>query len=737
MSFLSPERGDVRRTEGYFNQSNPFRFRARQAQGLPLSGEEISRTFSTILLLVAFCTLNSFAQKKQSKEYPEVLKDDIQQILESISDETDESFNFDAFLEQLADLQRHPFNLNTVAYEELLDFRLLTPEQVDAIIKHRERLGKFISIYELQSVANLDVATINRILPFVTVKGDIDDYQVNSLRQVITEGDFELYFRYSQILEEQKGYAPLEDGEPGSRYLGNRSKIYSRFRYSFPNKLSYGFTVEKDAGEEVFKGSQPRGFDFYSGHLFVKNVSIFKSIALGDYDVKIGQGLVMYSGFGFGKSPLVTNVKKTSEALRPYTSVDENNFLRGVATTVEAGDFEITAFFSRDRKDANITEADTTDEEALAVQATSLQESGLHRTDSELEDKDAIKQTVAGGYVKYKKRASHIGLSAVHTRLDFPLEKGAEPYNQFEFAGDRLTNFGMDYTLLVKNFYFFGEFAVTDELAFATLHGCIASLDPKVDLTLLYRYFQRDYFSFFANPFSESRKPYNERGIYAGLSARPVKNFQLDTYIDYYRFPWLKYQADAPSSGLDFLTQLTWRPSKKLEMYGRYKNETKGGNKSGNTGKMDELADIGKQNVRFNVKYKISESVSFENRFEYVIYKDGEKESGYLIYQDITFKSLSFPWSVSGRFVLFDTYSYDSRVYTYEDDVLYYYSIPAYYNKGTRFYLVLRYKATRWLDLWLKFGQTYFSNQETIGSGLDEIDGNVRSEIRAQVKFRF
>ncbi|HXH20376.1 MAG TPA: helix-hairpin-helix domain-containing protein [Chitinophagales bacterium] len=689
------------------------------------------------LLLPAFFPFETAAQKKQVKEYPEILKEDIRHILESISEETDESFNFDAYLEQLADLQKNPLNLNKATYDELLVFRLLTAKQADAIIRHREKYGDFISIYELQSVKDFDLITIYRILPFVTVKGDLDDYQLHSFRQLISEGDFELFLRCSQILEEQKGYAPLDSGEAGQRYLGNPSKIYTRFRYSFPNKLSYGFTAEKDAGEEVFKGSQPRGFDFYSGHFFVKNVSVFKCIAAGDYEMKTGQGLVMYSGFGFGKSPLVTSIKKTSETLRPYTSVDENNFLRGAAATADAGDFEITGFFSRDRKDANIAEADTSDDEALIAQATSLLESGLHRTESELEDKDAVRLTAAGGYLKYRRRASHIGLSAVHTRLNFPLEKGNEPYNQYEFYGDRLTNFGADYALLVKNFYFFGEFAMTDKLAISTLHGCIASLDPKVDMALLYRYFQRDYFSFFSNPFSESRKPYNERGIYAGLSVRPVKNFQLDSYLDYYRFPWLRYQADAPSSGLDFLAQLTWRPSKKLEIYGRYKNETKEGNAPENTGNMNMLTPIGKQNIRWNVKYKVSESVSFENRFECVIYDDGEKENGFLIYQDITYKSLSFPLSVSGRFVLFDTYSYDARVYTYEDDVLYYHFVPAYYSKGTRFYFVLRYKAARWLDLWLKFGQTYFANQDTIGSGLDEIDGNVRSEMRGMVKVKF
>ena len=361
-------------------------------------------------MLLAASPFQVSGQKRQVKESSDVIKDDIQFILETIAELTDENFNFDAFLEQLTDMLRKPLNLNKATYTELEDLQLLSSAEIlQNIVRHRQRFGKFISIHELQAVESLDLEAIRRILPFVTVKTDLDDYRITSLKQLLTEGTYELFFRYSQVLEEQRGYIPLEEGQTGTRYPGHPSRIYSRFRYSFPNKLSFGFTVEKDAGEEVFGSTQPRGFDFYSGHIFVRNAGIFKHIAIGDYDVRVGQGLVMWSGFGFGKSPLVTNTKKTSEALRPYTSVDENLFLRGIATTVEAGNFEITGFFSRDRKDASIAQIDTTDEEvAIVAEASSLQESGLHRTPGELRGKNAITQTLAGGYLKYKRRSSHI-----------------------------------------------------------------------------------------------------------------------------------------------------------------------------------------------------------------------------------------------------------------------------------------------------------------------------------------
>ena len=65
------------------------------------------------------------------------------------------------------------------------------------------------------------------------------------------------------------------------------------------------------------------------------------------------------------------------------------------------------------------------------------------------------------------------------------------------------------------------------------------------------------------------------------------------------------------------------------------------------------------------------------------------------------------------------------------------FSIPPYYFRGSRWYITTKYRVSRWMDVWLRYSQTYFSNRQTIGSGLNAIDGRTRSEIKAQVRFRF
>jgi hypothetical protein len=254
----------------------------------------------------------------------------------------------------------------------------------------------------------------------------------------------------------------------------------------------------------------------------------------------------------------------------------------------------------------------------------------------------------------------------------------------------------------------------------------------------VHRFYDKKYQSLFSNGFGESTGTNNEQGLYSGITISPKSHWQIDAYMDFFGFPWLNFSVNAPAHGKDYLLQLTYRPNKKLEMYLRYRNKLKEENTSDNVA-MDYLVNTEKSGLRYNLSYKISKSVTLKSRVELSFYNKQfpSAEKGYLIYQDVDFKPLSSPVSFSMRFALFDTDSYDTRIYAYENDVLYAYSIPAYYYKGSRFYIVLKYAPFRFMDIWLRFAQTYYSNKNVVGSGLDEIDGKVKSEVKAEMRLRF
>jgi hypothetical protein len=116
---------------------------------------------------------------------------------------------------------------------------------------------------------------------------------------------------------------------------------------------------------------------------------------------------------------------------------------------------------------------------------------------------------------------------------------------------------------------------------------------------------------------------------------------------------------------------------------------------------------------------------------------EGQKSNGFLIYQDVLYRPENHPFDITLRYALFDTDDYDARIYAYENDVLYAFSIPGYFYKGSRFYLLIKWELLENLDFWVRYSQTFYTNQTTLSTGLDEIKGNTRSEIKMQVRFKF
>ncbi len=690
-----------------------------------------------ILLFATLLSALLIQQSAMGQGSNEEMKDaDLKNTIETLSSQSDNEFDYNTIIEDLKQYADHPINLNHTDVEELNDLGLLTPIQVDNLFQYIATYGKLIAIYELQAIPNLDLETIRKILPYVKINSDLNDFHVKT-KDLIFKGDYQLFLRYQQILEKQKGYLTEAQGGSANGYLGSPFRFYTRFRYNYGTKISYGITAEKDAGEQFFKGTQKRGFDYYSGHIYVKDVSVFKAIALGDYSVNLGQGLIMWTGFGFGKSPFVMNVKRQSRKIRPYTSVTEFNYLRGGAFTIGLKSLEISAFASYNKIDANVSNQDTLNRQVFEV--TSLQQSGFHRTQAEIDDRETIKQLVTGGNISFNKRKYHIGFNAVYSTLSAPLNSTLRPYSQYNFVGTHLLNASMDYHLIIKNFHFFGEEAISDNGGFGFLNGVLIGLGNSVEMSVVHRYYARNFQTLFARPFAESSSPQNEHGTYIGISLKPFRKIKVDGYLDFFKFPWLRFGVDRPSFGYDAFAQFNYIPSKKTLLYARYKHQQKQVNLSNNTGYFNEIVNERTDNFRINIDAKVNDAITLSSRVEMSFYKQGSGvlEKGFLMYQDVGYKALSFPVAFSVRVALFQTQGYNTRIYAYEDDVLYSFSIPAYQDRGMRYYLNARWTIYKGIDLWVRFAQTYLSNKKNISSGLEEISGSTKSEIKAQIRFKF
>ena len=713
------------------------------------------------MLLVAACAAH--AQVDEA-----IPRDLIEQRIEIAAERLGDNADVDLtnLFEVLVDRYRDPLDLNRASAEELAELNLLNDVQIGALLAHVDRTGRMLSLYELQTINGFDPATIALIRPFVTVREDAGRSSA-SLKEILKNGDHELWVRSIYGLEKRRGFAwengglgrdyydpdgdPLPDyGDPAvldslrrnnRLYLGPSYKLYTRYRFRYRQNISFGITAEKDEGEEFFTGTQPDGFDFYSAHLFLRNMGRVKAVAVGDFQAQFGQGLTYWSGLAFAsKSSFTMNIKRNATGLSPYTSVNENLFLRGGGATIDlGGNFELTAFYSDRALDANVSGVDTLESGIQAETFTSFQEDGFHRTYRELEKKDAIRDRSFGGHLRYKRRSWSVGATAVRSTFDTELNRNLQPYNQFEFNGQDVTNVGVDWNVLRRNATWFGEVARTANGGMAWLTGVLVALDRSVSLSLLYRDYQRDFQDIYSVGFSEGGRATNERGLYTGIEVRPSREWSFNAYFDQWRFPWLRYQTDAPSSGYETLGQVTWRPQRGFELYVRARFQKRQRNTRDDVPGVDPLVDVDQSNYRFNATYKVSESVSLRTRVEAVDYRRTNEpvEHGFIIYQDLVHRPLRSKVEITLRAALFETDSYDARVYAYESDLIGVFSIPPYYGRGMRWYAMLRLKPLRRVDVWLRYGAWLYNEQDRISSGLQEIAGDRRSDLKMQVRVRF
>ncbi len=688
-----------------------------------------------LTLLFFFISLVSKTQEPFNVNQP-VLSD----VIENIAASTDQEHDYALLYEDLIYYAENPLNINDANTEELQKLHILTDYQIASLHNYINNNGPLLSKYELQVVYGFDVQLIRKLETFITIQPPTNKTQI-SLKNSIKYGRHQIFLRTAYTFEEQTGFSDIPDSviinnPDKNRYLGIPYKAYTRYTFNYHQKLHLGFVAENDPGEELFTGSNRNHFDYQSAHFFLNKKGIIKKIALGDYQASFGQGLVLWSGMSFGKSPYVLNNSKHGRGLYKYTSTNENQFMRGAAGTFDFKNFDFTLFYSRKNIDANITRYDSV--KNIVKEVSSLQNSGLHATPAQINDENVLNEQLAGGHLSYHATNYKVGATLINYSFNAILKNNHALYNYYDFEGQQNINAGIDYKIMLKGTYFFGESAISQNLGYATINGLNYKLFPGFDMALIHRYYKKNYQALYGNAFGENADNANETGIYTGIKANIIPKWTFSAFIDIFEFPWLKYYVDAPSFGTDYHLQADYTVSDAISMYWRFKY----GNKQRNTGWdslfIDYPLNVQTTKFRYHIAYKVTDALYLKNRIELLNYNKPEHtEQGYMVYQDLQYRKDNFPFIISLRYAIFDTDSYYARIYAYENDLLYAFSVPAYFYKGTRTYLLIKYDINHNIDLWLKCGQTYFSNKKTIGSGLNKIKGNRKTTIKGQLKMKF
>ncbi len=639
------------------------------------------------------------------------------------------SVSYQDLYENYLQLLSNQLDLNEATDEQLSAFYVLNPQQIQSFLNYRKEAGSLLSVYELQSVPGFSKELFLKVIPFVTVKDASSSFNRSIFNRVLAEKNNYLLLRYSQTLEQQKGYSEKTDSS--GRYAGKPGDFYTRFRTSKTGDFSLGFTLKKDAGEAIAWNPSKKqyGFDYISFHAQALNKGKIKNLIVGDYQAQFGQGIALGSVFGIGKNgEAVTTVRRSNLGFLPYTSIYEAGYFRGAAISYQVvKSLTIHGMVSSRGRDASF-------QDSTQSNISSFNFTGLHRTPSELANRHAILETNFALVANYKNQSIDAGVLMHRTQFDLSLRRNSTPYNQFHFNGNENTNVGAFLNYSHSNYTFFSEFVQTLNQGSAVVAGMLSSLTPRLDVSLLYRKFDKNFYSFYSNALAENSIAQNESGVYWGWKYSFNKKYSIAGYADLFQFPWLKYRSYSPSDGSEWLVRFNYKPSKTVYIFLQAREEIKQRNTS--TDANLYLTDFGtRRNYWINVDYAATPQLTFKSRAQFSTYQFANKATqGTAIMQDV-----SFDWqrlSLSGRYVLFDTDDFDNRLYAYERDVWLAFSFPAYNGKGARHFILMEYRLTKKIDLWVRWAQTRYTDRDAIGSGGETIVGNTQNDVRFQVRIR-
>lgn len=643
---------------------------------------------------------------------------DIEHHIEQIFKLKGEEADNQSYYELLVQFYNNPIAINSCTPTELEILQLLTIEQIVDIIKYRNNNGAFHNKYELQSVPSLSIDDIRQVLPFLSFNQPIN------LGNIL-KNTFNLTNNY--VLASASRAVELSDGFQSDKFLGDPYLYNLRIKFVNAGHTSLGITLQKDPGELLFRtDTLYKGPDFYSFHYYIQNQGKLKQLALGDYKLQFGQGLLLGAGFLVGKNASSITSIQTTLKVQPYTSLTEFRFFRGIGATIQLiPQLELSLFYSNKQKDASIN----TDE----ANFTSLRTNGLHRTRSELIAQNSIREEVAGLALTYANKSIEFGVIGLYNKFSLPFTPKPVLANIYRFRGQENFNVSAFGRYHYKNITLYGEVAHTLENGSAINAGIIASLSKAIDFTFQYRLIDPDFYSFYGVSFSESTVLANERGIYWGLNIKLSPSITLMGYYDMFKFPWIKSTIPQPSFGNDGLFRISYKLKKSALFYTQIQTEAKARSVVNNIVKEAKNQRLLKYVL--NLDYNLEHQITFRSRLQWTKSDFIQPEVGLLIYQDINVKLRHI--TLSARYAIFDTEGFLSRQYMYEKGMLYSFNTPQFSGKGVRYYVLGKYAPFKGIAFRAKWEQTVYYDRTTIGSGLAEVDGNKKSRITLQMKYDF
>jgi hypothetical protein len=630
-----------------------------------------------ILIISGLTFLSALAFSQEIK-----LSESIISIAEELAADEENPDAVSVYIERLNELSESPVKINSSDEHEISRLFFLSDFQVKALAEYVHSSGQIVTIYELAAIPGFDKETAEMIMPFINLE-----------RQYTNDNDSA---RWSNSLISNFSLKP---DKQDTSFLGSAWKIMTKYKF-ISGRFAGGFTIEKDPGEKFLIGN-PSLPDFLSAYLAYNGRGVIRRIIVGDFSARFGQGTNINTGVRRGLSVTSQGYMSASDEIRPYTSTEENKFFRGVAAEFELKNLELSVFVSKNLSDATLGSISGSSIDYIE----SLYTAGVHNTSSLLNKKDAVSQSAFGISFSYDLSNLKIGITWSENRFALPvLNTSDDPAKIYDFTGYNNSIYTLYYNCFIKNILLYGELSANDNRRYAAIQGISFRPSDRLSLNFLFRHYNPGYSSFYGNGPGSGSKTTNETGIVGNFSFEAAKHLFINGGVEIKSIPWLKYRCSGPTRGVRKELRVRFLPTEKLTFEASYNYRFSMVDNSQNSG-IPEQTGIISRTVKSSVRYSFSDNLTLITRGDYKI-TDPSDSRGTLLLQDLIFRFRKYPVSVWFRYCLFKTDDWDSRIYTYENDLLYSFSIPALSGEGNRSYMMIKWDLMKFAEFRIKYGMT-------------------------------
>jgi hypothetical protein len=643
-------------------------------------------------LFLLFVSVQSFCQETDLSEI-------IVSIAEDLASDENDPEAVSAYIDRLHELAEEPVRINSADEEELSKLFFLSDFQVKALADYSHSSGKILSVYEIVNIPGFGKETVGMMIPFIIL--DNNPVERNDSA------------RLHNTLLTNISYRPADRDTSN---IGSPVRLLSKYKF-VSGSFSGGATIEKDPGEKLFpqKRSLP---DFTSCWLAYTGKGVVRKIIIGDFSARFGQGTNINTGMRTALSLTSSNHAAPGSELRPYTSANENNFFRGMAAEFSLGKLGISLFYSSNAIDA------TTDPSNGHID--NFYSSGLHNNPEMMLRKDAVDLKTTGINLSYNFGNIRTGLLWSEDRLSLPLSENEDPEKIFDFTGGRSTNLSFYYKAVINRIILFGDISVNQACKLAYIQGITLRMSDRLSADLLYRSYGNGYTGLHGNVTGSSTAGQKGSSLLGSFTFEAAEHLFISAGSEIRHYPWLRYRSSSPSMAMRHEVRLKYLPSDQTSFEVLFDHRLTENNGEEETG-IPALSPLIYNYVKASARYSPATGLVLGTRIDYKLC-NSISGKGMLLLQDASYTFGKVPLTIWLRYCIFSTGGWDSRLYTYENDLLYSFSVPALSGEGSRSYFMVRWKIGQRAEARFKYGVTSLREKNVIGN---------KEEFKFQMKLFF